>query len=84
MQNSIEGRERRIGAMVLLRSTAKHSLTRFAVSHNRVVALAGDIQVAAPVTPITLNTAVLVLLASIKPYLNVFPLFIGVGRGPQH
>ena len=72
MQNSIEGRERRIGAMVLLRSTAKHSLTRFAVSHNRVVALAGDIRVATPFTPKTLIITVSVLPASIKAYLDSF------------
>ena len=42
MRYSIEGRERRIGAMMLLRSTANHRPTRFAVTHNGEVALAGD------------------------------------------
>ncbi len=81
---SIEGRERRIGAMMLLRSTAKRRPTRFAVTRNGEVALAGDIRVAAPVTPKTLITAVSILLASVKPYLDIFPLFINVERGPQH
>ena len=84
MRYSIEGRERPIGAVMLLRSTAKRRLTRFAVTHNGEVALAGDIRVAARVTPKTLITAVSVLLASIKPYLDIFPLFINLERGPQH
>jgi len=84
MRFSIEGRERRIGAMMLLRSTPKRRLTRFAVTHNGEVALAGDIRVAAPVTPKTLITAVSVLLANVKPYLDIFPLFMNVESGPQH
>lgn len=81
---SIEGQNRRLGAMMLLRSTAKRRPTRFAVTKNGEVALAGDIRVAAPVTPTTLITAVAILLASIKPYLDIFPLFIETERRPQH
>ena len=39
---SIEGQERRICAMMLLRSTANHRPTRFAVTRNGEVALADD------------------------------------------
>ena len=66
---SIEGREQRIGAVML---TANRRLTRFAVTHNGEVALSGDIRVAAPFIPKTLITAVSVLLASIKAYLDSF------------
>ena len=69
MRYSIEGREQRIGAMML---TAKRRVTRFAVTHNGKVALAGNIRVATPFTPKTLIIAVSVLLASIKAYLDSF------------
>ena len=40
--SSIEGHEQRIGAMMLLRSTANHRPTRFAVTRKEEVALAVD------------------------------------------
>ena len=73
---SAEGREQRIGAIMLLRSTAKHRPTRFALTRNGDIALAGDLGVAAPVTPTKLIAAITTLLASIKPFLDLFSLFI--------
>lgn len=81
---SIEGKNRRLGAIMLLRSTAKRRPTRFALTKSGEVVLAGDIRVAAPITPRTLITAITILLASIKPYLDVFPLFIESERRSQH
>lgn len=80
---SAEGRERRIGAMLLLRSTAKRRPTRFALTRQGDIALAGDVEVVAPVTPTSLITAVTTLLASIKPYLDIFPFFIETDRRPN-
>ena len=59
-----EGRERRIGAIMLLRSTAKRQPIRFALTRNGYTALAGDLEAAAPES------------ACIKPFLDLFPLFI--------
>jgi hypothetical protein len=73
---SAEGKERRIGAMMLLRSTMKRRPTRFAVTKSGEVALAGDIEVVAPVTPAKVITVITTLLASVKPYLDLFPLFV--------
>ena len=81
---SAEGRARRIGAMMLLRSTAKRRPTRFALTRNGDIALAGDLEVAAPVTQTKLITAVTTLLASIKPYLDLFPLFVDSYRHPPN
>lgn len=77
---SAEGRERRIGAMMLLRSTMKRRPTRFAVTKSGEVALAGDIEVVAPVTPTKVITAITTLLASVKPYLDLFPLFVDTDK----
>ncbi len=80
---SMEGQNRRLGPMMLLSSTVKRRPTRFAVTKNGEVVLAGDIRVAAPITPHTLITAVTILLASIKPYLDIFPFFIESERRSQ-
>ena len=80
---SMEGQNRRLGAMMLLSSTVKRRPTRFAVTKNGEVALAGEIRVAAPITPHTLITAVTILLARIKPYLDIFPFFIESDRRSQ-
>ena len=79
-----EGRERRIGAIMLLRSTAKRQPIRFALTHNGDTALAGDLGAAAPVTPTKLIAAIKTLLASIKPLFDLFPLFIDSYRHPPY
>ena len=73
---SMERQNRRLGAMMLLRSKVKRRPTQFAVTKNGETALAGDIRVASPITPHTLITAVTILLAIIKLYLDIFPFFI--------
>jgi len=73
---SAQGRERRLGAMTLLRSTASRRPTRFAVARSGNVLLAGDIEIESPVTPSRLMVAVTILVASAKPYLDIFPLFL--------
>ena len=78
-----EGRERRIGAM-LLRSTAKRQPIRFALTRNGDTALTGDVGAAAPVIPTKLIAAIPTLLASIKPLLDLFPLFIDFYRHPPN
>ena len=79
-----EGRERRIGAIMLLRSTAKCQPIRFALTRNGDIALAGDLEVAAPVTAAKLIAAVTNLLTSIKPNLKLCPLFIDSYRHPPN
>ena len=59
--------------MMLLRSTAKRRPTRFALTRNGDITLAGDLEV-----------AVTTLLASIKPYFDLFPLFIDSYRHPPN
>ncbi|MEC8371390.1 MAG: hypothetical protein VXZ99_11300 [Pseudomonadota bacterium] len=79
-----EGRERRIGAIMLLRSTAKCQPIRFALTRNGDTALTGDVGAAAPVIPTKLIAAIPTLLAGIKPLLDLFPLFIGSYRHPPN
>tara|TARA_Y100000766_G_scaffold55925_1_gene45446 strand:+ start:1598 stop:1870 length:273 start_codon:yes stop_codon:yes gene_type:complete len=84
MQYSIEAGERSIDAMMLIRSTAKRRPTRFAVTRNVEVALSGDIRLAAPVMPKMLITAVSILLANVKLYLDIFSYFINIACGPKY
>ena len=78
-----EGRERRIGAIMLLRSTAKRQPIRFALTRNGDTALAGDLGAAAPVST-KLIAAITTLLASSKPFLDLFPIFIDSYRHPPN
>ena len=71
-----EGRERRIGAIMLSRSTAKRQPIRFTLTRNGDTALAEDLGAAVPVTPTKLIAAITTPLASIKPFLDLFQLFI--------
>ena len=73
---SAEGHQRRTGTMLLLRSTANRRPTRFGVTRAGNIALAGDIEVVAPVTPTRLIVAVTTLVASAKPYLDIFQMFV--------
>ena len=79
-----EGRERRIGAIMLLRSTAKCQPIRFALTRNGDTALTGDVGAAAPVTPTKLIAAITTLLASIKLFHDLFPLFFDSYRHLPH
>ena len=79
-----EGRERRIGAIMLLRSTAKCQPIRFALTRNGDTALAGDVGAAALVTPTKLIAAITTLMASIKSFLDLFPLFFDPYRHPPN
>jgi hypothetical protein len=83
LRYSMEGQNHRLGAMMLPRSTVKRRPTRFALTKNGEVALADDIRVATPITPHTLITAVTILLASNKPYLDIFPFIIESERRYQ-
>ena len=79
-----KGREWRIGAIMLLRSTAKRQPIRFALTRNGDTALTGDVGAAAPVIPTKLIAAIPTILASIKPFLDLFPLFIDSYRHPPN
>ena len=81
---SAERLERRIGTMMPLRSTAKRRPTRLALTRNGDIALAGDLEVEAPVPAAKLIAAVTNLLTSIKPNLKLCPLFIDSYRHPPN
>ena len=72
--NSIEGHKQRICAMMFLRSTANYRPTRFATARNGEVALADDTELLHQLRQKTPMNGVSILLASVKPYIDIVPL----------